>query len=233
MVFFMSYFHDFISLFYPDTCLACGFNLKRQEEVLCTSCMYQLPKTGFHKQHLNPVHELFWGKQQLYAATAMFFFHKKSKVQHLIHQLKYKGKQEIGVFLGQVYGAELQSEALFADVDFIVPVPLHPSKLKKRGYNQSETFAKGLSETMKATMNTTNLLRTTATETQTRKSRIERWKNVQSVFTISDEEMFKNKHILLVDDVITTGSTMEGCIERMKNIEGIRISVAAIAVADR
>ncbi len=227
----MPLLNDFISLFYPDICLACGKSLSKGEDTLCTVCMGELPVTGFHKWAENPVAEAFWGKQQIKAATALYYFHKGSRIQHLIHQLKYKGKQEIGIYLGKLYGHELQATEQFADVDYIVPVPLHPAKLRKRGYNQSECFAAGLEESMNAKMDTKNLIRATETSTQTKKSRIERWQNVQSVFQIKDEKLFENKHILVVDDVITTGATMEGCLEKLKDIKGIRLSVAAIAVA--
>ena len=223
----MPLLNDFISLFYPDICLACGKNLSKGEDTLCTICMSELPATGFHKWAENPVAEAFWGKQQIARAIDLYYFHTGRRIQ----QLKYKGKQEIGVYLGKLYGHELQAAGQFADVDYIVPVPLHPAKLRKRGYNQSECFAAGLEESMNAKMDTKNLIRATETSTQTKKSRIERWQNVQSVFQIKDEKLFENKHILVVDDVITTGATMEGCLEKLKDIKGIRLSVAAIAVA--
>lgn len=229
----MSLFQDFISLFFPRCCCACNEPLDRNEQVICTLCLDQLPQTHFHLHTENPVSKVFWGKTQLHAATALYYFHKGNKVQHLVHQLKYKGKKEIGIYLGELYGVTLINSSLFSTVDMIIPVPLHPKKIRKRGYNQSEMFGAGLARGMNRPMITDILYRTAFTETQTKKSREERWKNVETVFAVHHPEAYTGRHLLLVDDVITTGATMEACIHALETIPRVKISVAAIAAATK
>jgi ComF family protein len=223
------YIDDLISLFYPRVCLACGNTLFRHEETICTYCLFHLPKTNFHKEADNPVSRIFWGRIPLFSAAAYYHFGKGGKVQHLVHQLKYKGHQEVGVYIGKLYGIELLESPLFSGIDFVIPVPLHPSKLKKRGYNQSEMFASGLSATMPVQLDVHSLYRTYASETQTRKSRFSRWENVKEIFAIRDEKNLCGKHILLVDDVITTGATIEACASMLLKIPEVKVSVAALA----
>lgn len=223
------YIDDLISLFYPRICLACGNTLFRHEDTICTYCLFHLPKTNFHKDDDNPVSRIFWGRVPLASATAYYHFGKGGKVQHLIHQLKYKGHQEIGVYIGKLYGLELMESPFFSGIDTVIPVPLHKSKQRKRGYNQSEQFAIGLSASMLAELDVHSLYRTFASETQTRKSRFNRWENVKEIFALRDEMNLKDKHILLVDDVITTGATIEACAAMLLKIPGVRVSVAAIA----
>jgi ComF family protein len=174
---------------------------------------------------------LFWGKAPVYSAASFFFFYKGGHVQQLMHQLKYKGQKDIGIFLGNLYGKELLKSPLFNTVEYIIPVPMHPKKEKIRGYNQSEIFANGLSQSMKVPVDTKTLIKTTKTETQTKKSRFTRWENVKEVFEVKDYGHFANKHVLLVDDVITTGSTLESCILNLMKAPGIKISVASLAYA--
>jgi ComF family protein len=178
------------------------------------------------------VAKIFWGRINIHAASAFYNFGKGGKVQHLIHQLKYRGQKEIGVTLGRFYGYDLRKSDSFKNVDTIIPVPLHPKKQKKRGYNQSEFFASGLAETMKKQTDFKTLLRSYPSETQTRKSRFSRWKNVETAFQLSNGEALKDKHILLVDDVITTGATLEACAQVLMQIPGVRVSIAAIAYAN-
>jgi len=201
------------------------------EKVLCSYCQVQLPKTRFHLKRNNPVEVLFWGRCEINAGAALYRYLKKGKVQTLMQNFKYKGFQEIGIFIGKKYGADLMRSEQFADVDFIIPIPLHPKKKRKRGFNQSEVFGRGLEMGMNAVLEDDNLYRKVHTETQTRKSRWERYKNVESIFGIRDKEKLKFKHLLLVDDVITTGSTMEACILKLQEIEGVKVSIAAIATA--
>lgn len=228
----MNFLFDFFSLFYPKTCFACGNNLFRNENVICTTCLFKLPKTFYHFEKENPICKIFWGRTIVEHATAYYFFSKKGKVQHLIHQLKYKKAREVGVFIGEIMGRDLLESDFYNNIDIIIPVPLHPKKEKKRGYNQAEIFALGLSKSMNIPINKTALIRTYASETQTKKSRFKRWENVKEIFSVTPTEDLKNKHILIVDDVITTGATLEACINMLiNNIDGIKISVAAIAVA--
>lgn len=224
---------DVVSLFYPRICLACGNILFRNEDILCFSCQYQLPQTGFHLEEDNPVARQFWGKINFFSAASCYYFTKGSKVQHLIHQFKYKGYKEIGTYIGHLYGPDLKKSPLFNSVTSVIPVPLHPYKLAKRGFNQAEWFAKGLAESMKTELDTTTLIRAYASETQTRKSRFSRWENVREIFKVTDVCRQAGKHVLLVDDVITTGSTLEAAGHILLCVPGIRISVASIACAVR
>jgi len=223
--------NDLLSLFFPRVCLACGNSLFRNEEVLCFSCLYHLPKTNFHLQADNPVARQFWGKINFESASSFYYFSKGAKVQHLVHQLKYKGYKEIGSHIGKIYGAELVKSPLFNSVTGVIPVPLHPRKQAKRGYNQAEWFARGLAASMGVEMDTSSLVRAFASETQTRKSRFNRWENVKEIFRIDDIGRQAGKHILLVDDVITTGSTLEAAGHTLFQVPGIKISVASIACA--
>jgi len=222
---------DFISLLYPRLCYACGNSLFRHEEVLCTHCLIELPKTHFHHYPDNLIERIFWGRVPIVYATALFFFIKSGKVQHLIHQLKYKGGKEVGIYTGKMLGRELVSIPEYKEISKIIPVPLHPRKLKKRGYNQSEQFASGLAQEMNAELDTSSFIRTVASETQTKKTRFARYENVKEIFRVIHPEKLENCHILLVDDVVTTGSTLESCATVLLQVPGIRVSIAAIAYA--
>jgi ComF family protein len=224
------YTEGFISLFYPKFCFACGNSLLGNEKVICTYCMHTLPETGFHNHPDNPVEKLFWGRIKVENATALLFYEKQSKYGHLLHEFKYKGYREIGFFLGELYGSRLLPTK-FNEVDLIIPIPLHYAKLRSRGYNQSEIFGQGLSESMKKPIYANALKRNVFTSTQTRKGRYDRWKNVEGIFKVIKPEVLKNKHILLIDDVVTTGATLEAAGEALLNIEGTRLSVAALAYA--
>ncbi len=227
----MGVFNDFISLFYPRICFACGNNLFANENFICTSCLYHLPKTNFHTDKNNPVSKVFWGRVNIESATAFYYYRKGGKVQHLLHQLKYKGHKEIGSFLGKLYGTELADFSHYNEIDAIVPVPLHPKKLRKRGFNQSEMFADGLADALHKKVITTAVERKIATSTQTKKSRYKRWENVSDIFVIKNADELEGKSILAVDDVITTGATMEAFVHCLQQIKGTRITVAAIAFA--
>ncbi len=221
--------NDFLSLVFPKVCYACGKSLFKKEDCICTHCLYHLPQTNFHLYADNPVIKLFWGRTNIHSASSLYSFSKGSKVQHLIHHLKYRGKKEIGTSLGKYYGRELKKSFLFSSAEMVLPVPLHAKKLKKRGYNQSESFARGIAESMKTESPENVLVRTRASETQTRRSRFARWKNVEEVFKITEPEKLRGKHILIVDDVITTGSTLEACAGKILEIPGTKVSVATIA----
>ncbi len=223
--------NDFISLIFPQVCVSCGNSLYKNEHTLCTYCVYHLPKTNFHLQKDNPIAKIFWGRINIHAAAAFYGFNKGGRVQRLIHQLKYKGRKEVGFAVGKLYGYELKKSEQFKTVNAIVPVPLHPKKIKKRGYNQSESFAEGLAASMELEADLKTLFRAHESETQTKKSRFSRWQNVESIFQLNDLKNLEGKHVLLVDDVITTGATLEACAQTLQRIPGIRISVATIAYA--
>ena len=227
----MTLLNDFLSLIFPRVCHACGNLLFKNEEVICISCLYKLPKTNFHLEKENSITEIFAGRIKFESATSYLYFVKAGKVQHLIHQMKYKGIKEIGIFLGELYGNELKKSELFNTIEVVIPVPLHKTKLKKRGFNQSELFARGLSSSMKINLDTKNLYRKIASETQTRKTKFERWKNVEDIFDLKDYTKLSGKHVLLVDDVITTGSTLEASANALNRIKDIKISIATMAYA--
>jgi len=226
-----AFIEDFISLLYPNVCAACGNSLFKHEEIICTYCLYHLPKTNYHLMEASPLDKVFWGRVQLARTAALYTFHKKGKVQHLIHQLKYKGRMDVGVHLGKLLGADLVKSSVFADVDKVIPVPLHPDKQRKRGYNQSEQIAIGMAKAMNIEMDATSFIRTVDTQTQTRKSRFARWENVKEIFQVTSVNELANKHLLLVDDVITTGATLESAAHILLNIEGVKLSVACIGYA--
>lgn len=223
--------NDVVSLFYPEVCPCCGELLNHTEKTVCMSCHYLLPRTGYEHVSDNPVARLFYGKVRLNAAMACYFFAKHGRVQPLIHELKYKSNREAGHFLGREIGKAILASDIYKDVSVLVPVPLHPKRERKRGYNQSEILALGIREVTGINISSNNLIRGVATQTQTRKSREDRWKNVSDVFSVRKPEAFAGRHLLLIDDVITTGSTIEGCVRVLETIEGIRISVAAAAMA--
>lgn len=229
MQLFSMLFEDLLGLLFPKKCQACGQPLNRQENVLCSYCLYHLPQTHFHEHKENPVTEIFHGRILLNSATSYLFFNKGGKVQHLIHQLKYNGKKEIGIYLGSLLGRELSRSTLYQDVDYLIPVPLHPVKEKKRGYNQSLMICRGMAQEMNVKVAGDILFRKIHSATQTRKSRFERWENVKDIFGLKRASKLENKHILLVDDVITTGSTLEACSNLLSTIPGIKISVSSLA----
>ena len=223
-----SLFSDFFSLFFPRYCNCCGRSVATGEECLCNYCASNLPQTNFHTYKNNPVEMLFAGKFPVFRATAFCFFKKKNIMQTLIHQLKYRGNKEIGVYLGHLVGLNLLESKDFASVDVILPIPLHIKKLKKRGYNQSECIAKGMAKTMSKPIDNTSLIRIVATSTQTKKNRYARWENTSGIFRLTAPEKLTNKHVLLVDDIITTGATIESAAHELLSVEGIKISVACL-----
>ena len=223
--------HDFIDLFYPSVCAGCHTKLNKEESDICLVCKSTLPKTGFHKIDENPVKKLFWGRIPLHHATSYMYFTKHSKVQNMLHSIKYNGHKELAQVIGSMFGRELKDSEYYRDVDVIIPVPLHPKKQKKRGFNQSEYFGKGLSEAMGVPLSVNNLVRQSNSSTQTKKNRFQRWENVSEIFAINDKDAFHNKHLLLVDDVITTGATLEACYQALAKAGNIRLSMASIAVA--
>lgn len=224
--------NDFIGLLFPDLCNGCGIQLFHGEKEICTKCRYDLPFTDFHNYAANSVAKLFWGRIPCNGAMAMLYFKKGSKVQHLIHRLKYKDQTETGIVLGRLLGERLLSSPAYQTTSLIIPVPLHPKKQKSRGYNQSEYIAKGIAEIMQVPLNTTHLIRQQHTSTQTKKGRYDRFENMQSVFKILNPEQLVNQHVLLVDDVITTGSTIEACGIALLATPIKQLSIAALAYSE-
>ena len=226
-----SLFDDFISLIYPKICLGCNNSLLKHEQCICTICQFHIPKTNHFKEKKNDLQKLFWGKVQLNHAAALYEFVKDSPLQKMIHALKYEENQEVGIYLGKQIAYEIEDSTLLKGIDYIIPVPLHPKKEKLRGYNQSMSIAKGIQEILKTEIEITILQRTVDTESQTKKNKYSRWENVGNVIEIRDLEKLKHKHILLIDDVVTTGSTLESCVTTLQQIEGIKVSIVTIAIA--
>ena len=224
-------FVDFIDLIFPDLCVVCGNNLQRNEHQLCLSCLVDIPRTNYHLIEGNPVEKRFWGKVPVCRATSYFFFQKGSSFQKLLHILKYNGNKEIGVIMGKYAALDLLETPDFATVDLIIPVPLHPKKFKSRGYNQSEWIGKGIAMILNIPQDTSTLVRVKENPSQTKKSVYERFENTEGIFKLSDSTILAGKHVLLVDDVLTTGSTLEACIRALLETEGIKISIFTLAVA--
>ncbi len=222
---------DFISLIYPRNCVACGNSLYKHEDQVCNYCYVNLPKTYFHLQSNNLVKNLFYGRVNIEQAGSFYLFHKKGSIQKILHDIKYKNNKDLAVLVGNWYAKDLLRDAFIKQSACIIPVPLHPKKYKQRGFNQSEEFARGLAEALSIPLNTTLLTRSAYTSTQTLKNKFERWENVEDKFVITETEEFKHQSIILVDDVITTGATIEACCHALKQIEGIKISVLSIAYA--
>jgi len=223
---------DLLGLFYPELCVTCGERLISQEKYICMKCWFDLPVNNFHLEPDNKVARLFWGRVQIENAASFFNYRKGSRYQKLIHFIKYKGLKELGYETGLKYGSVLADSEAFRKVDVIVPVPLHPRKQRKRGYNQSEWIARGLAESMEKPLSAGNLYRKMHTSTQTRKNRFERWQNVEGIFGVKNSGEFFGKHILLVDDVITTGSTLEASAFQLLKINDTRVSIATLGFAD-
>lgn len=224
-------FNDLLFLFFPEVCTSCNRVLVTNEKVLCTICKRKLPKTNYHLWKDNPMEKHFWGRVNFERASAFYYFRKETGVQQLLHQLKYKGRDDIGVFLGHEYGNELKSKQVTEGIDFIVPVPLHTSRERTRGFNQAYKFGQGISEATNIPIRKDFLWRAVASSTQTKKTRFERWKNVGEIFRTKKENELHGKHLLLVDDVMTTGSTIEACSRALLNATDVKLSVATIAVA--
>lgn len=224
-------FQDLLDLFYPCLCPACMKNSPPRRELLCTNCLFYLPKTNYHLTIENPFTERFWGRLPIQTGAALFHFTKGGKTQRLIHHLKYKGRKDIGLWLGEWYGRRLLEAPHFLESDCIVPVPLHPKKQWKRGYNQSAAIGDGLARSMKIPHLPNGLKRITHAATQTHKSRMERLGNVVNNFAVAQTEDLRGRHILLVDDVMTTGATLEACGSKILELERTRLSLLTLAIA--
>ena len=228
----MSLIQNLINLFFPKVCLGCTNVLSDNEQYVCTHCRHNLPVTDFHLNGSNAVKKVFYGRVKLEEATAMLRFQKKGIVQQLIHNLKYKGHQEVGQFLGDWLGSELMSLNNYQNIDVVLPVPLHKNKLRKRGYNQVTLFAKTLAENLNAVYMDNVLIKITDTKSQTSKTRLARWNSANEIFSIKNIDTIDNKHILLVDDLVTTGATLEACANQLLKAKNIKISIATMAIAD-
>lgn len=224
------YFKDLVHLLFPSVCVGCETSLLSHEELLCTECLYHLPFTDFHLDADNATARQLWGKLHFQFAISMLYLSKSSRVEKIVYNLKYGNQPEVGYYFGKMYARKLSQVSDLEQIDLIVPVPLHRSKLRKRGYNQSSYFAKGLAEGLEKEWSDTLLLRLKATISQTKKSRSDRYDNVANIFYIKDQTMIKGKHILIVDDVLTTGATLSS-LGNVLIEAGAEVSVVTMARA--
>jgi ComF family protein len=223
-------FENLINLFFPRACSGCNSFLLANENVICTVCRHEIPLTNHHKIQNNEAVVKFYGRIPIEFAAALFYFHKKGIVQEMIHKLKYQGHQDIGTVIGYWYAEDLKTVKELRSVDFIIPVPLHKKRLKERGYNQVETFGKSLSESMKICYNDSVLIRNIYSKTQTKNNLLGRSEVVGSIFSVLQNESLHNKHFMLIDDVITTGSTLEACGRELLKIPGAKLSIVCMAM---
>jgi ComF family protein len=220
-----------LHLLFPHVCTGCGSDILNEETVLCIKCMDAMPETNFELHQNNPVEKLFWGRLPLTGATAQFYFTKESLMQHLMHQFKYKGNKDLGFQLGRLMGTRLKNTNRFSTIDALVPLPLFPAKEKRRGYNQATVLCDGMAEAMGIPVLDKVITRPQHTETQTKKGRIERWKNMEGKFILSKPDAISNKHLLLVDDVVTTGATVEACGAELLKTDNVKLSLACLCVS--
>jgi ComF family protein len=228
-----SVIQDIIRFFYPHTCVGCGKELYNLHHFACTGCLKSLPLTGFERTGNNYTETLFAGRLPLKKACSWLFFEKDSLTQKLIHQLKYRNNQAIGEWLGYAMGKQLMEQNWFNTMDVVVPLPLNKRKLNMRGYNQSEVLCRGISSATGLPVEKVAVMRTVYTETQTKKSRIQRWRNVEEVFDLIESTHLQGKHALLVDDVVTTGATLDACGQVLLKVPGLSLSVLTLAVASK
>ena len=224
-------FQNLIDIFYPKVCYACSNLLLDNEAYICTNCRHDLPVTNFHFNNDKTVSNIFYGRSEIEQATALLWFEKKGISQKLIHNLKYKGFEEIGLFLGDWLGEELKTIESYQNIDLVIPVPLHKKKLRKRGYNQVTKFGQQLAKALQVEFMNDVLIKTTNTHSQVHKNRISRWLNNSEIFNATNLHKITNKHVLLVDDIVTTGATLESCITVLQKAKNVKISIATMAVA--
>ncbi len=222
---------NLINLFFPKVCYACHNLLSDNEESICLDCRHDLPVTNFHFDDNDSVKKMLYGRAKIENGTALFRFEKKGNVQRLIHNLKYKGHEHIGFILGNWLGGELKTLETYQSIDAVIPVPLHNNKLKKRGYNQVAKFGQQIAKALNATYLDDVLIKISNTKSQTNKKRFARWTNSNELFALKNITKIENKHILIVDDIITTGATIEACVSVLNVAEDVKISIATMAIA--
>ncbi len=227
---FRTLYQDFLALLFPEECQACAGELAMGEEVICSHCRIKLPYTNFHLCPTdNAVHQVFWGRVPVQLAVAYLKFQEKSRVQRLLHQLKYRGQEEVGEVLGRWLGKNMQEHGAFQRIEVVVPIPLHKQKLQQRGYNQVAAFAKEIAQALEVPVAEQALQKKRSTGTQTKKNRLSRWEAMRELYALLNPAAIKGKHVLLVDDVITTGATLEACANVLLSGGASTVSVAAIA----
>jgi ComF family protein len=232
MMLFKRLLGDLFGLLFPDLCCGCGNYLYHAETQLCTVCLHQLPYTDHHLHAENKAARQLWGRLPCNAVLSLLYFKKGSRTQSIIHHLKYKGRKDLGLKLGNMIAQKLLMSPAYDDIDLIIPVPLHLSRERRRGYNQSLCIAEGIAAVLKVPVNTNSLIRKKGTASQTKKGRYNRFENMQQVFSIADMQILRDKHILLVDDVMTTGATLEACGIVLFENHISKLSMATVAFAE-
>ncbi len=221
--------NNLVHLFFPHVCTGCGSDIINNKHQLCLKCLSELPVTNFFSQRVNPVEKKFYGRIPVRNAGSGYFFTKDSLLETLIYEMKYKGNKDIGFYLGQLLAKFLANNDAFADIDMLVPLPLNPKRQKKRGYNQATALCNGIASVWKRPVVENAVIRKVNTETQTHRGRITRWENMDGVFAIAEPSLIRDKHILLADDVITTGASLEACGSEILKVPGTSLSIATLA----
>ena len=224
-------FKNIINLFFPSVCAGCHSFLVSNEKVICTICRHNIPLTNHHLNRENEAFKKFYGRIPVEYVSTLLYFHKKGIVQELIHNLKYKGQEKIGTVLGEWYADDLQNVTILQSIDEIIPVPLHKRKFRERGYNQVTNFGLTLSTHLKIPYNSNLLVRNIYSKTQSKKNLLNRSEGINTIFDVTFTEKDHNKHFLLIDDVLTTGSTLEACSHALLKIPGAKISIVCMAMA--
>ena len=213
---------------FPHVCEGCGTDLPEPSQLLCLRCLSFLPATNFHMHPNNPIEKIFWGRMPVTYATAQFYYTRESLIQHLMHQFKYRGNKDIGLYLGKLMGYALSSSNRFSYLDALIPVPLFPSKERKRGFNQATVLCEGIAEVLNIPVWKDVICRNSFTETQTKKGRIERWQNMEGRFELIKRQQLEGRHVLLIDDVVTTGASLESCGTELLKANDMRLSIATL-----
>ncbi len=224
-----AYLQDFSHLLFPHNCEGCGTDVLQHTQMLCAQCQHQLPETGFALTAANPIEKMFYGRLNIVQATSAYYFTKQSLIQHLVHQLKYKGNKEVGIYLGRLLAYQLKAAQRFDGVEALVPLPLNPKREFKRGYNQAAAICEGMAQVLHKPILKNAVTRTVFTQTQTQQSRVHRWQNMDGVFAINNEKALQGKHLLLVDDIVTTGATLEACGAALLQVPYTKLSIATVA----
>jgi ComF family protein len=218
-------------LIFPHACAGCGTDVLSEENKLCFSCHESMPLTSFHLHANNPIEKIFWGRLPVRHATAQYYFTKQSLMQRLMHRFKYKGDKDLGLFLGRLMGYHLEEANRFKEIDALIPLPLFPNKERRRGYNQASLLCEGISDIIRKPVLKDVIVRTMHTESQTSKTRVERWQNMEGRFLLQNEAAIEGKHLLLVDDVITTGATLEASGLELLKGKDATLSIATLCCA--
>lgn len=218
-----------LHLFFPHLCAGCFTDMLDDQEMICSACMESLPFTQFENLETNPVEKLFWGRTPIKHAFSIFYYLTRTPIQQIIHQIKYKDNPALGVYMGKIMGLSMRNFFQHHTINLMIPMPLHPKKEYKRGYNQAAKLCQGIHETTYIEYREDLLIRNFNTSTQTKKTRIERWQNVSDVFEIVDPSAMEHQHILLVDDVITTGASTEACANLILKYKAASVSICSLA----